>query len=113
MRAFRGPTRQRFAHSLRVNGREGRVQTIAADATTIDYAQFAPIGFALVDVDLYRSVRDVLARLYPHVAEGGVIVVDDCAPGDFEGANEAYQEFCREHELPVRVEHDKLGVIRR
>jgi O-methyltransferase len=109
--SFRGPTRERFAHSMRINGDPGSVHTVTADATTIDYARFAPIAFALVDVDLYRSVRHVLERLYPHVVDGGVIVVDDCAPGVFEGADEAYREFCGAHGLPVRVVHDKLGVI--
>ena len=111
--SFRGPTRERFAHSMRVNGLDGRVRVIAADATEVDYAQFAPIAFALVDVDLYRSVLATLERIHPHLADDGVLVVDDCAPGVFEGADEAYREFCDVHGLPVRVEHGKLGVIRR
>jgi O-methyltransferase len=112
-KSFRGPTRQRFAHSMRINGGIGRVQTITADATTVDYARFAPIAFALVDIDLYRSVRNVLERVYPYVIDGGVIVVDDCTSGEFEGAGEAYTEFCQAHGLPEHVVHDKLGVIRR
>ena len=110
-KSFRGPTRQRFAHSLRVNGGISRVQAIAADATTIDYSRFAPIAFALIDVDLYRSVREVLEHVYPHVTQGGIIVVDDCAPGVFEGADEAYQEFCAAHGVPARVVHGKLGLL--
>jgi O-methyltransferase len=111
--SFRGPTRQRFAYSMRVNGVADRVCVITADATDLDYAQFAPIAFALIDVDLYRSVLATLQLIAPHMAEGGVIVVDDCAPGDFEGADEAYREFCEANGLPIRVEHNKLGVIRR
>ncbi len=111
--SFRGPTRQRFDHAVRING-IGRVEAVVADATTIRYSRFAPVAFALVDVDLYRSVREVLNGVYPHLAEGGVIVVDDCGgPGIFEGAGEAYREFCEQHGLRQRVEHGKLGVIRR
>lgn len=111
--SFRGPTRQRFAHSVSVNGVADRVRVVTADATDLEYGQFAPIAFALVDVDLYRSVLATLERIVPHMADGGVIVVDDCAPGDFEGADEAYREFCETNGLPVQIEHGKLGVIRR
>jgi predicted O-methyltransferase YrrM len=96
-----------------VNGVADRVRVVTADATDLEYAQFAPIAFALVDVDLYRSVLATLERIAPHMAPGGVIVVDDCASGDFEGADEAYREFCEANGLPVRIEHGKLGVIRR
>ncbi len=112
-RSFRGPTRQRFEHALRVNGIR-RVEAVAADATTVEYSRFAPVAFALVDVDLYRSVHEVLDRLYPHLAKGGVIIVDDCGgPGIFEGAGEAYKEFCHQRGLVEHIEHGKLGVIRR
>jgi predicted O-methyltransferase YrrM len=111
-RSFRGPTRQRFDHAMSVNG-IARVQVISADATILDYAQFAPVAFALIDVDLYRPVRETLERVYPHVREGGVIVVDDCTSGAFEGAFEAYRAFCDAQYLPVRVEQGKLGVIRK
>lgn len=110
--SFRGPTREKFEHAMTVNAIE-RVEVVAADSTRLDYAQFAPIAFALVDVDLYQPVRLTLHRVYPLLAEGGTIVVDDCAPGPFEGALEAYREFCLEQELPVRVEHGKLGLITR
>ncbi|MEX2205439.1 MAG: TylF/MycF/NovP-related O-methyltransferase [Myxococcota bacterium] len=35
------------------------------------------IAFLHVDVDLYRSAREVLDTLYPRVVEGGVVAVDD------------------------------------
>jgi O-methyltransferase len=112
MNSFRGPTRKRFEHAMSVNGID-RVEVVTADSTRLDYAQFAPIAFALVDVDLYRPVRLTLDRLYPLLIEGGTIVVDDCASGPFEGALEAYRDFCREQDLPLRVEHGKLGLITR
>jgi hypothetical protein len=111
-KSFRGPTRKRFEHAMAVNGIE-RVEVVAADSTSLDYAQFAPIAFALLDVDLYRPVRLTLDRVYPWLVEGGTIAVDDCAPGPFEGALEAYRDFCREHDLPLRVERGKLGLVTR
>jgi O-methyltransferase len=111
-KSFRGPTQQRFHHSMRVNG-IGRVEVVIADAGSVDYSWFAPIAFALIDVDLYRPVRGALDRVFPHLAGGGLIVVDDCGPGRFEGAGEAYREFCEEQGLTAQIEHEKLGVIRR
>ena len=111
-KSFRGPTRQRFNHSMRANG-IGRVEVVTADAGGLDYSPFAPIGFALIDVDLYRPVRAALDRVYSHVAEGGLIVVDDCGPGRFEGAGDAYREFCEDRGLHPQIVHEKLGLIRR
>jgi O-methyltransferase len=111
-KSFRGPTRQRFEHSMRVNG-IARVEVVVGDAGSLDYSSFAPIAFTLIDVDLYRPVRGALERIFPHLAEGGVIVVDDCGAGKFEGAGEAYREFCEGQEHPPQIEHEKLGLIRR
>jgi predicted O-methyltransferase YrrM len=111
-KSFRGPTRQRFDHSMRVNGIT-RVEVVTADAGSLDYSSYAPIAFALVDVDLYRPVRGALERVFPHLADGGLIVVDDCGPGKFEGAGEAYREFCEERGLSPQIEHRKLGLVTR
>jgi len=109
-RSFRGPTRKKFDHAISTNRIRG-VEVVTGDATTLDYRRFAPAAFVLVDVDLYRPVRETLERVYPTLVKGGTIIVDDCCPGDFEGALEAYQEFCREHGKAVRIEHEKLGLI--
>jgi O-methyltransferase len=89
-----------------------RVTLIEADASKFDYGKYRDISFALIDVDLYLPVKKVLERLYPLMAEGGIIIVDDCeGPGLWDGALQAYEEFTRDFSIPFRIEHRKLGVI--
>lgn len=85
-----------------------------ADATSFDYQAIGKIAFALVDVDLYRPVMESLKRIIPHMAEGGVIVVDDCDERDdhWKGAYLAYIEFCNERGILPEIMCRKLGIIR-
>lgn len=83
-----------------------------ADARDFDYRSLAPIAFCLVDVDLYLPVKEALERISPHLAEGAVVVVDDCVPeGPWDGAHQAYQEFARSREVEEDVQFG-LGIIR-
>jgi O-methyltransferase len=89
-----------------------RVTLIEADASTFDYSAYSDISFALIDVDLYLPVKNSLAKLYPRMAAGGMIVVDDCSgPGIWDGALQAYLEFMESKGLSRRIMHGKLGVI--
>jgi O-methyltransferase len=54
------------------------VSVHTADATTFDYETLGKISFALVDLDLYRPVKESLNRIMPHMARSGIVVVDDC-----------------------------------
>jgi hypothetical protein len=48
------------------------------------------------------------------MAPGGIIVVDDCAPGgDWDGALQAFQEFCNDTETRMEIACGKLGVFRK
>jgi predicted O-methyltransferase YrrM len=88
------------------------VELVKTDAGTYDYSRFRDISFALVDVDLYLPVRRTLEAIWEHMADGGIIVVDDCAPANiYDGALQAYREFIAERSLPERIVHGKLGVI--
>lgn len=89
-----------------------RVTLIEADASTFDYGEYSEISFALIDVDLYLPVKNILENLYSRMAEGGIIVVDDCAPGLWDGALQAYEEFTHSRHLPRQIMHRKLGVIK-
>jgi O-methyltransferase len=85
-----------------------------ADATTFDYQALGKIAFALVDVDLYRPVGESLKRIIPHMAKGGVVVVDDCDDGEdrrWDGAYQAFTEFCKERNIPPEIVNRKLGII--
>jgi O-methyltransferase len=114
-RAFRGAftlNKKRWVErTLRRNG-VTRVTLIEADAGTFDYSRHTGVAFALIDVDLYLPVKYCLAELYPRMADGGIIVVDDCAgPSLWDGALQAYEEFTSHNQLPRRIVHKKLGVI--
>ena len=89
------------------------VDLVEADAATVDYPQFSPIAFALIDVDLYRPVAAALRAIAPCMSPGGCIVVDDCRPYHaYDGALAAYTEWCRDSHRQPEIVHGKLGVIR-
>jgi O-methyltransferase len=102
-----------FRQTLALNGLT-RVEPIQADVKTFLFDQLTDISFCLVDVDLYQPVREALARVWPRVAPGGVVVVDDCG-GDakWDGSLQAYSEFVAEHCLPPEIVLTKLGVLRK
>jgi O-methyltransferase len=97
------------------NFREFKFLTaVKADCSAFDYSRIAPIKLAFLDVDLYLATRSALQRIYPHLAEGGVILVDDVMePSRWDGANQAYNEFCEECGRPVELVGNKMGVIRK
>ena len=108
---FRSGTKDSFDHRMKAN-RITRVRGVVADAASVDYSQYAPIVFALIDVDLYRPVKAALEGIYPGLVPGGRIVVDDCVPtGAFSGAYHAYVEFCDANGIEPRIEKVKLGVL--
>ena len=91
------------------------VSVYAADATTFDYQALGKIAFALVDLDLYRPVKESLKRIITQMARGGVIVVDDCHDAQnprWDGAYQAFMEFCKERNITPEIVRGKLGIIR-
>ena len=109
--AFRYNHRSWVAKALALNEVDN-VTLIRADASHFDYSAYRDISFALIDVDLYLPVRSALQALFPVMAPGGVIVVDDClADNMYDGALQAYREFTAAQGLPERIIHGKLGVI--
>jgi O-methyltransferase len=61
----------------------------------------APDEVALLrlDTDWYASTKHELVHLYPRLAPGGVLIVDDYAY--WHGARRAVDEYVEEHELPL------------
>lgn len=51
------------------------------------------VAWAHIDVDIYAAVRDSLEWVYPRLAGGGTIVVDDYAFPSCPGARRAVDEF--------------------
>jgi O-methyltransferase len=61
----------------------------------------APEALALLrlDTDWYESTRHELHELYPRLADGGVLIIDDY--GHWEGARRAVDEYFSQHAPPV------------
>ncbi|HUH61358.1 MAG TPA: TylF/MycF/NovP-related O-methyltransferase [Terracidiphilus sp.] len=87
---------------------------LKADCSAFDYEKVAPIKIAFVDVDLYLPTKSALRLIYAQLCEGGVILVDDVVqPSRWDGAYQAYSEFCAEAGLPFQMIGNKMGVIRK
>jgi hypothetical protein len=90
------------------------VRSVAADITRFDFDTAGPIAFCLLDVDLYLPIKDTLPKIFAQLSSGGIIVVDDCQPNSvWDGALQAYQEFCAEQGMSIEIHQKKLGVIRK
>ncbi len=57
------------------------------------------ISLLRLDTDLYRSTYHELVHLYPRLAVGGILIVDDY--GAFQGAKIATDQFIEENQLPL------------
>lgn len=112
---FRNQSETLFRRTIELNGLDDRVQVVRADAVTFDYAQLPDLAFALVDVDLLLPMRAALDGCWGRLVPGGALVADDCQPytHTWDGARQAYEEFCAEQGLPVEVRQEKLGLARR
>jgi hypothetical protein len=60
-------------------------------ADTLPTAPIAQLAILRLDADLYASTRDALAHLYPRVAPGGFVIVDDY--GYYAACRQAVDEF--------------------
>jgi len=101
-----------FDDSMRIHGVR-RVHSIKADVNRFDFLALEPIAFCLLDVDLYRPIRSSLPALYAALSPGGRLVVDDCDPANvrWDGADQAYKDFCKEIGRAPLVVLGKLGII--
>jgi O-methyltransferase len=75
----------------------------------------APDGIALLrlDTDWYASTKHELERLYPRLADGGVLIIDDY--GHYAGARRAVDEFFSARAEPVllnRIDHTGRLVVK-
>jgi hypothetical protein len=66
---------------------------------TIPYNFQKPFAILRLDTDWYESTRHELNHLYPRLAKGGVLIIDDY--GHWEGARKAVDEYIDQNRLPV------------
>jgi len=90
------------------------VKAIQSDCVAFDYAAVSPIKIAFLDVDLYLPTKKTLPKLFDAMASGGVILVDDVLDGmPYDGAYQAYMEFCSERGMEPVFIGNKCGYIRK
>jgi hypothetical protein len=90
------------------------VMPIQTDCSVFDYRKLGPIKLAFLDVDLYLPIKTTLPILFDCLIPEGVILVDDVMPNmTYDGAYQAYMEFCGERAIQPVVIGNKCGIIRK
>lgn len=69
------------------------------------------ISFAFLDGDFYRSILDSLQLVWPLLAPGATVIVDDYRSEALPGAARAVDEWLAHHPVKFRVERS-LAIIR-
>lgn len=69
------------------------------------------ICFAYLDGDFYESIRDSLGVVWPKLAPGAVIIVDDYQHEALPGARRAVDQWLQGHTATLRAEQS-LAIIR-
>lgn len=77
----------------RIHFVQGRVED------TLPRTETGEIALLRLDTDWYASTKHTLTHLYPRLAAGGVLIVDDYAY--WEGARQAVDEYISEQGLPL------------
>lgn len=87
---------------------------IKADCSAVDYSALSPIKLVFLDVDLYLPTKNTLPKLFDALICGGAIVCDDVLNNNvYDGAYQAYMEFCDERGFKPEIIGNKCGVIRK
>lgn len=101
---FRGNTLNQVRESLARWGVRRHIHLVKGDICKIDDSEIPQdISVVLLDVDLRDPIYVGLQKLYPKLAKGGIILVDDCkANTSWVGANVGYLDFIRDRGLPPK-----------
>ncbi|MDU9048396.1 MAG: TylF/MycF/NovP-related O-methyltransferase [Candidatus Electrothrix sp. Rat3] len=111
--AFLYNSKKRFDQTMAFN-KVTMVTSYQADIKDFDLSRLGEISFCLFDVDLYHPTITALPQLYQQLSPGGILIIDDCIPDNrFDGAYQAYEEFCATNNFTSEIVEEKLGVIRK
>ena len=90
------------------------VKPIKSDCSTFNYEKIAPLKLVFIDVDLYLPTKKALNQIHSHVIKGGYIMVDDVHDNmNYDGAFQAYMEFCEENQFKPTFIGGKCGLIKK
>ena len=99
------------------------VQLVQADAGRAGYAEIpGEIAFVLLDVDVERPTAHTLRKLWPRLAPGGAILLDDCRleadgtpalSGKFGGGHAALLDWVKDSGVAIRYAAGKYAIIRK
>jgi hypothetical protein len=88
------------------------VKAIKSDCSSVDYTRIQPLKLVFLDVDLYIPTKNTLPKLYESLIDGGVIIVDDVRNDTtYDGAYQAYIEFCESYKITPHIIGNKCGII--
>jgi len=88
------------------------VKAIQKDIKNFDFNEIRPLKFVLLDVDLYLPTLTALKKLKNNMTPGGILMVDDVSQDNsWDGANQAFNEFVKQHSLKFRLIGKKCGII--
>jgi predicted O-methyltransferase YrrM len=88
------------------------INLIQADCSKFDFNSIGPIKVTLLDVDLYLPTKKALESSFKATVKGGVIVVDDVREDNaYDGAHQAYTEFCKDNNMKPKIIGNKCGII--
>ena len=106
-------SRKWCASSLKLNGIR-RVELVKMPIADFEFPPETCLSFALIDVDLYSPTQAALCKVWERLVPGGHIIVDDCQMRHvYDGAREAYIQFCAEIKAEPEFSEGKLGILRK
>lgn len=84
-----------------------------SDCSVFDYKLLGPLKLVFLDVDLYLPTIRALHRIYEQMVPGGCIMVDNVSLNYdiYDGAHQAYHEFCKLKSLQVNYIGNNSGII--
>jgi macrocin-O-methyltransferase TylF-like protien len=110
-RGFQYNQKNIFENNLRKCGFEN-VIVYECDAGKFDWQRIPLIDVMLLDVDLYLPTKAVLANSFDHWSKWAHVMLDDVCPGgDYDGAMEAYRDFCEAKGFPELKIGNKGGIF--
>ena len=105
------------------NVRMVQTKLVEVDAANHDFSELnEPVAFVLLDVDVYRPTSNSRSRLWPKLAPGGLMVVDDCridqdgspvTDTKFSGGHQALLDWAVTARVTPVYVADKLAIIRK